>query len=39
MAISWIGYRGPDGGIALVQVDGGAPSEVDTYSPTAKFQR
>ena len=37
-AISWIGYRGPDGGIALVQVDGGTPVEVDTYSPTAKFQ-
>src|SRR5258706_3423284 len=37
-AISWIGYRGPDGGIALMQVDGGAPVEVDTYFPTAKFQ-
>jgi len=37
-AIGWIGYRGPDGGIALVQVDGGAPVEVDTYAPTAKFQ-
>ena len=37
-AISWIGYRGPDGGIALMQVDDGAPVEVDTYSPTAKFQ-
>jgi hypothetical protein len=37
-AISWIGYRGPDGGIALMQVDGGAPVEVDTYSPIAKFQ-
>jgi hypothetical protein len=37
-AISWIGYRGPDGGIALMQVDGGAPVEVDTYSPTVKFQ-
>jgi hypothetical protein len=37
-AISWIGYRGPDGGIALVQVDGDAPVEVDTYSPTVKFQ-
>jgi hypothetical protein len=37
-AISWIGYRGPDGGIAVVQVDGGTPTEVDTYSPTAKFQ-
>jgi hypothetical protein len=37
-AISWIGYRCPDCGIALVQVDGGAPIEVDTYYPTAKFQ-
>jgi hypothetical protein len=37
-AISWVGYRGPDGGIATVQVDGGAPTEVDTYSPMAKFQ-
>jgi len=37
-AIGWIGYRGPDAGIAQVQVDGGAPSEVDMYSPTAKFQ-
>jgi hypothetical protein len=37
-AISWVGYRGPDGGIALVQVDGGAPVEVDTYSPTTKYQ-
>ena len=37
-AISWIGYRGPDGGIALMQVDGGAPVEVDTYSPTPKYQ-
>jgi hypothetical protein len=37
-AISWIGYRGPDGGIALVQVDGGVPVEVDTYSATVEFQ-
>jgi len=37
-AISWIGYRGPDGGIALMQVDGGAPVEVDTYSPSVKYQ-
>jgi hypothetical protein len=37
-AISWIGYRGPDGGIATVQVDGGAPVEVDTYAATAKYQ-
>jgi len=37
-AINWIGYRGPDGGIATVQVDGGVPTEVDTYSPSPKFQ-
>jgi len=37
-AISWIGYRGPDGGIAQVQIDGGAPVEVDTYYPTVKYQ-
>jgi hypothetical protein len=37
-SISWSGYRGPDAGIARVQVDGGAASEVDTYSPTQKFQ-
>lgn len=37
-AISWIGYRGPDAGIAQVQVDGGAPSEVDLHSPTARYQ-
>jgi hypothetical protein len=36
--ISWIGYRGPDGGIAQVRVDGGPIVEVDTYSPTVKFQ-
>ena len=37
-AISLIGYRGPDAGIALIQVDGGARSEVDMYSPTATYQ-
>jgi hypothetical protein len=37
-AIGWVGYRGPDAGIAVAQVDGGAPSEVDMYSPTAKYQ-
>jgi hypothetical protein len=37
-AIIWNGYRSPDSGIALVQVDGGTPVEVDLYSPTAKFQ-
>lgn len=36
--IHWIGYRGPDAGIAQVQVDGGAPAEVDLYSPTPTFQ-
>ncbi|MBW8863233.1 MAG: hypothetical protein JF601_12840, partial [Acidobacteria bacterium] len=37
-SVSWIGYRGPDAGIARVQVDGGAPVEVDTFSPAAKVQ-
>jgi len=36
--INWSGYRGPDGGVATVQLDGGAPTQVDTYSPTQKFQ-
>lgn len=36
--ISWIGYRGPDAGIATVRVDSGAASEVDLYSPIATFQ-
>ena len=36
--ISWIGYRGPDAGIATVRVDSGAASEVDLYSPVATFQ-
>jgi hypothetical protein len=37
-SISWIGSKGPDGGIATVQIDGGTPVEVDTYSPTLKVQ-
>jgi hypothetical protein len=37
-AIGWVGYRGPDAGIAQVQVDGGAPSDVDLYSPSATYQ-
>lgn len=37
-SISWSGYRGPNAGIARVQVDGGVASEVDTYSPTYKIQ-
>jgi hypothetical protein len=36
-SITWIGYRGPDGGIARVTVDG-VESEVDTYSKTFKVQ-
>ncbi|HUP30053.1 MAG TPA: hypothetical protein VM122_07770 [Usitatibacter sp.] len=36
--ISWIGYRGPDAGIATVRVDSGAASEVDLYSPVATYQ-
>jgi len=36
--IRWIGYRCPGCGIATVQVDGGAPVEVDTYHPYEKFQ-
>ena len=36
--MSWIGYRGPDAGIAQVRIDGGAASEVDMYSPIATFQ-
>lgn len=36
--ISLVGYKGPDGGIAEVQIDGGTPVEVDTYSATEKFQ-
>jgi hypothetical protein len=37
-SISWIGDTGPDGGIATVQIDGGTPVEVDTYSPTIEVQ-
>lgn len=36
--ISWIGYRGPDAGIANVQVDGGRATQVDLYAPTATYQ-
>ena len=37
-SISWSGYRGPDAGIARVQVDSGVAVEVDTYSPTHRVQ-
>ena len=36
--ITWSGYRGPDAGIALVQVDEDKPVEVDTYAATIKVQ-
>jgi hypothetical protein len=36
-SIAWRGYRGPDAGIARVELDG-VVSEVDTYSPATKFQ-
>jgi hypothetical protein len=36
--MSWVGYRGPDAGIAQVRIDGGAASELDMYSPVATFQ-
>jgi|SoiMethySBSTD1v2_1073268.scaffolds.fasta_scaffold59266_4 hypothetical protein len=38
-SVSWSGYSGPDAGIALVSVDGGAPREVDTYSSEIKVQQ
>jgi len=37
-AISWTGFRGRDGGIARVQLDGGPVTTVDTYSQSDKVQ-
>jgi hypothetical protein len=37
-SISWVGYRGPDGGIAKVSVDGGPEATVDTYAAVFKLQ-
>ncbi len=37
-AIGWIGFRGPDAGIATAAVDGGAPTTIDLYAPTATYQ-
>jgi len=37
-AVNWMGFRGRDGGIARVQVDGGPAITVDTYSPADKVQ-
>lgn len=36
--ITWVGYRGPDAGIATVQIDGNPAVTVDLYSPTALYQ-
>jgi hypothetical protein len=36
--ISWIGYRGPDTGIARVFLDGGFAGEIDTYSQHPSIQ-
>jgi hypothetical protein len=37
-AIRWIGYRGPETGIARVFLDGGFAGEVDTYSAHPRIQ-
>ena len=37
-AVSWIGARGTQSGIARVSLDGGAPATVDLYSPTEQIQ-
>jgi Big-like domain-containing protein len=37
-AVEWLGYRGPDGGIARVFLDGALAAEVDTYSPQVRMQ-
>jgi hypothetical protein len=37
-SIAWQSGRGPDFGIASVQLDGAAPKDVDTYSATPTFQ-
>lgn len=37
-SVSWIGYRGIEGGIARVYLDGAFVAEVDTYAATEGFQ-
>jgi hypothetical protein len=37
-AVSWVGFRGSDGGRANVTVDGGAPTVVDSYSSSLQMQ-
>jgi bacillopeptidase F len=37
-SVSWIGFRGPQAGIARVSLDGAFVTEVDTFSPTEQVQ-
>ena len=37
-SIGWIGYRGPDAGIARVILDGSFAGELDLYQPQASIQ-
>jgi hypothetical protein len=37
-AVSWIGSRGTQSGIALVSIDGAFVAEIDLYSPTEQIQ-
>jgi hypothetical protein len=36
--VSWIGYRGPDAGIARVYLDGSLAAQVDLYHPDPRIQ-
>lgn len=36
--IAWISYRGPDAGVASVQVDGGAAQEIDLAAASPTYQ-
>ncbi len=37
-SVKWIGFRGPQTGIALVFLDGHLQAQVDTYSPTEEVK-
>jgi hypothetical protein len=37
-SISWIGFRGPQAGIARVFLDGALVDEVDAYAPAEEVQ-
>jgi hypothetical protein len=37
-SVKWIGFRGPQAGIALVFLDGALVAQVDTYSPTEELK-